>query len=199
MLSFTAADHARVASGDLTVTWRLWKYPHVKAGKVYSTGFGHVFIEDVRQLSAALVTDADAAEAGLPDARALIDLARSHTGAEVDAETLLYCVRFHYLHEAPARPELSLDEIAARLQRLDRASPLGPWTVAVLRLIEANPTVVARLLAPELGWPTPEIKARVRKLKALGLTISLGVGYELSELGQRYLDSLDAWSEAHAS
>ncbi len=31
----------------------------------------------------------------------------------------------------------------------------------------------------------------MRKLKALGLTISLTVGYELSEVGQAYLDSLE--------
>jgi hypothetical protein len=36
-----------------------------------------------------------------------------------------------------------------------------------------------------------DFKVNVRKLKALGLTLSLTVGYELSDLGQAYLDSLD--------
>jgi hypothetical protein len=61
----------------------------------------------------------------------------------------------------------------------------------VLRLIEESPAVVARLLAPATGTALPDFKLNVRKLKALGLTISLERGYELSELGQSYLDSLE--------
>jgi hypothetical protein len=49
--------------------------------------------------------------------------------------------------------------------------------------------VVARRLAAKLDWDTPDFKAHVRKLKALGLTISCEVGYELSESGQSYLDA----------
>jgi DNA-binding IclR family transcriptional regulator len=75
---------------------------------------------------------------------------------------------------------------------MDAASASGPWTLAALHLIEENRGVVARELAEELELPKLDFKARVRKLKALGLTVSLPVGYELSELGQRYLDSLGA-------
>jgi hypothetical protein len=191
MVAFNAADHARVAAGEITVTWRLWKYAHVKAGGVYATGHGGALaIDDVRRVRAAEVTNADAREAGLPDAQALIDLARGHKGVTVSDETILYRVQFHYLPYAPERPRLSLAEVSLRLERLDGASRLGPWTEAALRLIEENPGVVARLLAADLGLPTPLFKRSVRKLKALGLTISLDVGYELSELGQTYLDSL---------
>jgi hypothetical protein len=192
MVSFTAEDHARVAAGEVTVTWRLWKYAHVKAGKTYATGFGGaVEIDDVRAVRAADVTEADAHEAGLPDAESLIELARSHTGREVTDETLLYCVRFRYTPVTPEKPRLPLEEIARRLDRLDVASKRGPWTLQALRLIEANPAIVARLLAPETGLPLLDFKQNVRKLKALGLTISLERGYELSELRQSYLDSVD--------
>ncbi|HEX5369070.1 MAG TPA: hypothetical protein VFY10_06605 [Dehalococcoidia bacterium] len=191
MVSFNAYDYARVAAGQITVTWRLWKYAHVKAGNVYATGFGGaVSVDDVRRIKVRDVTDADAHEVGLPDAQALIELARSHTGAIVSPDTELYCVRFHYLDAAPEKPRLSLDEIGRRLERLDARSPAGPWTLATLRLIEDNPGVVSTALAAQFGRPRLEFKAEVRKLKALGLTISLVVGYELSELGQTYLDSL---------
>ena len=40
-----------------------------------------------------------------------------------------------------------------------------------------------RNLAPAMGWETPKFKANVRKLKALGLTQSLEVGYRLTDLG----------------
>jgi hypothetical protein len=192
MLSFTAADHERVARGEITVTWRLWKYAHVKPGRPYSTGFGFVHVEDVRRVHAADVTDADAHEAGLPDAAALIDLACAHTGADPTPETALYRVQFHYLDTPPEKPALSLDEIEKRLDRLDSASPRSPWTLATLRAIEADAGVPARLLAIDRGLDTPAFKRNVRKLKALGLTISLDTGYELSELGQTYLDSLDS-------
>jgi hypothetical protein len=188
---FNARDHERVVRGDLTVTWRLWKYAHVKAGRVYPTGFGGGHsIDDVRAVRVGDVTDADAHEVGLADATALVELARAHTGASVSVGTILYRVQFHYVPELPAKPALPLDEIARRLQRLDQNSRWGVWTEPVLRLIEDNPGVVSTVLAAEIGQPRAEFKTNVRKLKALGLTISLEVGYELSELGQTYVDSL---------
>jgi hypothetical protein len=193
MVSFTYDDYPRIANGDITVTWRLWKYAHVKPGKLYTTGFGGaIAVEDVRSVRAADITDADAREVGRPDAAALIEFARSHTGRDVGPDTLLYRVQFHYEPVAPPRPEYSLDEISKRLERLDSASKTGPWTLATLRLIEENPGMVARNLAREIEMYKDDFKVNVRKLKALGLTHSLMVGYELSELGQVYLDSLDA-------
>ncbi len=194
MVSFNAQDYARVAAGQITVTWRLWKFAHVRPGGVYATGFGGaVAIDDLRRVRVGDVTDADAHEVGLPDAESLVELARSHTGASVSPDTELYCVRFHYVDREPEKPRLSLDEVRQRLEKLDQRSAIGPWTLATLRLIEANPGVVARVLAAEMGRPRLEFKTDVRKLKALGLTISLPVGYELSELGQSYLDSLEGY------
>jgi hypothetical protein len=193
MLMFTSDDHERVASGEITVTWRLWKYAHVKAGKLYVSGFsfgGAIAVDDVREVRAADITDADALEAGQPDATALIEVARSHTGRTVTPDTLLYRVRFHFEAEAPPKPEYSLDEVSKRLQRLDKASRTGPWTLQTLHLVEENPGIVSRHLAPQIDMPRDDFKLNVRKLKNLGLTLSLPVGYELTELGQTYLDSL---------
>jgi hypothetical protein len=49
------------------------------------------------------------------------------------------------------------------------------------------------VLAEEMAMPRPEFKTNVRKLKNLGLTESLDVGYRLSPRGQRVLEG---WSEA---
>ncbi len=187
---FRAADIERVSAGELTVTWRLWKRAHVKVGRAYPAGHGAVVIEDVRRVRVADVTDADAEQAGLTDAQSLIDLVGTRKRTRVSRETVLHRVQFHYVPQPPARPELLLPEVARRLARLDAASPRGPWTLAVLGLIEANRGVVARLLAAEMGLHTGSFKALVRKLKGLGLTESLSIGYELSELGQTYLDSI---------
>lgn len=194
MLMFTSDDHERVAAGEITVTWRLWKYAHVKPGKLYASGFsfgGSIAVDDVREVRAADITDADALEAGQADAQALIEFARSHTGREVSPDTLLFRVRFHFEAESPPKPAYSIEEVTKRLARLDKASRTGPWTRQTLRLIEENPGVVSRQLAPQMDMPRDDFKLNARKLKALGLTLSLPVGYELTELGQGYLDSLE--------
>jgi biotin operon repressor len=77
--------------------------------------------------------------------------------------------------------------IAARLARMDAASRHGPWTGAFLAQIAARPAVSSVFLAETLGWERAEFKIHVRRLKALGLTISLDVGYRLSPRGESYL------------
>ena len=74
---------------------------------------------------------------------------------------------------------------------MDQRSPRGAWTHAVLQAIETQPQVPARILCAPLDWERLDFKAHVRKLKAIGLTISHEVGYELSDLGRRYVAS---WS-----
>jgi hypothetical protein len=79
-------------------------------------------------------------------------------------------------------------ELDRRLARLDAASRHGPWTFDVLRLIRRRPATRAADLAAELGREKAPFKADVRKLKELGLTESLEVGYRLSRRGQAYLE-----------
>jgi hypothetical protein len=191
MLLFRREDRERVASGEITVTFRLWKSAHVKAGKAYETGFGAVLVEDVRVLPAALVAEEDVPLTGCASIEQVWRLAGEHTGAPVGLDTLLHRVQFRFLGRVPpaaaSQRELDRETLRVRLARLDAAHARGPWTLAVLRLIESAPRVPARLLAAELGWETPEFKAHVRKLKALGLTLSHETGYELSDAGRRYL------------
>jgi hypothetical protein len=78
-------------------------------------------------------------------------------------------------------------ELTKRLDRLDRASRIGPWTTTVLDLIAANPGTRAPDLAARLDRETLPFKRDVRKLKELGLTESLPVGYRLSPRGEAYL------------
>ena len=79
------------------------------------------------------------------------------------------------------------DEIADLDGRLARLDARRPWTAQVLRLIAERPGVRAADLAAELGRERLEFKTDVRKLKALGLTESLEVGYRLSPRGRAYL------------
>jgi hypothetical protein len=80
--------------------------------------------------------------------------------------------------------------LRARLDRLDRAARDGPWTVATLRLIGERPEVRAADLAAAAGRERQPFKTDVRKLKELGLTESLEVGYRLSPRGRALLERL---------
>lgn len=195
MLSFRKEDRGRVVDGEITVTFRLWKTPKVKAGKRYATNIGTLEIETVEVLPAALVPRRDVKPSGCANIEAIWELAGEHTHTRVTPDTMLYRVAFRYLGDAPVEAErtgaLADDELSRRLQAMDRRSTVGAWTERVLRSLQRRPHTAARLLAAEFGWPTLEFKARVRRLKALGLTTSHDVGYELAPAGRRYLRSLD--------
>jgi hypothetical protein len=75
------------------------------------------------------------------------------------------------------------DAVFAKLERM------GGWTYAYLQAIADNPGKRAPDLAEAFGRETAPFKRDVRKLKELGLTISLEIGYELSARGQMTLRS----------
>jgi predicted transcriptional regulator len=86
-----------------------------------------------------------------------------------------------------------VSEIDQRLQRLDRSSPTGAWTRKTLLIIASAPGRRAAELADELDIDIVTFKRNVRKLKALGLTISLETGYRLSPRGAAFLN----WRDEH--
>ncbi|MGH3360901.1 MAG: hypothetical protein ACRDOM_00450, partial [Nocardioides sp.] len=65
----------------------------------------------------------------------------------------------------------------------------GAWTRDTLALIDAHPEVRAPDLAARVGRETAEFKRDVRKLKELGLTESLDIGYRLSPRGEAVVDA----------
>jgi DNA-binding IclR family transcriptional regulator len=89
---------------------------------------------------------------------------------------------------------LGLDDLAAlrqRLARLDKASRHGAWTLTTLRLIAKRPGTRAADLAAGLRLEKAAFKRDVRKLKELGLTESLDIGYRLSPRGRALLHHLE--------
>lgn len=88
------------------------------------------------------------------------------------------------------REDTSAEAIAAviaKLDAIDGRSARGPWTRRTLALIDEWPGRRAPELAEMEGLETMPFKNDVRKLKELGLTISLAVGYELSPRGRAVL------------
>jgi hypothetical protein len=90
--------------------------------------------------------------------------------------------------KTPSLDEAEIAEMRRRLARMDSRAD-SPWTWQTLRLIEANPGVVSTDLAASMGLERAYFKQRVRRLKEMGLTESLEVGYRISPRGQALLDA----------
>jgi hypothetical protein len=181
--------------GNITVAFRRWRRGQVVAGHQYRTGAGLVLAESVEVISPGDITPELAIAAGFPTVKAAVADLRG------DPELPLYCIRFRALEGPDPRDELAgtadltdsdVEAISKRLTRLDGASRRGPWTTEVLEQIAVRPAVSSALLAADLDWDRPDYKLHVRHLKALGLTISLDVGYRLSPRGSAYLAKITA-------
>ncbi|MET0235886.1 MAG: hypothetical protein ABW224_14670 [Kibdelosporangium sp.] len=173
-----------IRSGHVTLAFRRWRKPTVRAGGTLRTVVGVLAVDTVQLVRLKQITASDARQAGY---RTLAELTAFLRGREGD----VYRVELRFAGADPrlalresVPDETELGEIKARLHRMDERSKRGPWTFTVLRLIAGKPGVRAPDLAAELGRETLSFKADVRKLKELGLTESLEVGYRLSARGR---------------
>ena len=192
---FAGSDRDGVAEGRITTAYRRWSEARVVEGRIYRTNAGRIEIESVRQVNPDLIADNDA-DVIAADRQNAKDVRRRLRGNE-DWPTFL--VKFHLVEGPDPREELAasadfspeeLEDLKARLAKLDELSRHGAWTTDTLRLIQSKPAVRAGDLAADLNRETPAFKLDVRKLKNLGLTYSLETGYELSPRGAAYLATL---------
>jgi hypothetical protein len=155
-----------IVAGEVTLAFRRWDRPRARAGASHRTPVGLIAIDAVDVVRLA-----------------------GRSGR-------IYRMRVRFAGADPrialrAADGLTDEDVAtlqARLDRLDRASNHGAWTRDVLELIAANPARRAPDLAVIRGMTTQPFKTDVRKLKELGLTESLEVGYRISPRGQVFLD-----------
>jgi len=82
-----------VISGDITVSFRLWRRPKVRAGGRYPVGPAHIEIDSVELMPFASITAADVRRSGEQDRESLRRRA-AHAGPVGD-DTLLYRIEFH--------------------------------------------------------------------------------------------------------
>lgn len=178
-----------VRDGSVTLAFRRWRKQDVEPGRRFTTPAGMVRVDEVTVVDPDAITDEEARLAGWPDA----DRLRKRLNPDDSLPT--YRVRLSWDGEDPRialreDADLTDDDVAAidaRLERLDRASSAGAWTMATLDLIRAHPQRRAPDLAAMVGRETAPFKLDVRKLKAMGLTRSFAVGYEISPRGLAYL------------
>ncbi len=189
---FTSDSHEAIRRGEVTLTVRRWLRPQAKVGGRYRlhTG-GAIEVTEVREADESALTASTAQRAGFASREALLaDLPSK-------ADAALYVVAFRYIGDLPdprtvlavqgALSEAEREDVTRRLDRMD-AGKSGVWTRATLRLIAESEGVRAGDLAARLGREMLPFKTDVRRLKALGLTESLEVGYRLSARGHAYLD-----------
>ncbi len=191
---FTAKFKDGIRAGRITVTYRNWKRPQAKVGGRYNLHpDGVIEVTGLNRVDPAAIEDRDAQAAGFDNADAL----RNFLGTSDD----VYAVRFSYQGSGrvrqPTTATAAAQELATltdKLRAMDRRAET-PWTRQLLEAIAGQPGVRAGDLAPAFSWETPRFKQQVRKLKALGLTISLDTGYELSERGEQLRQRLQETSD----
>lgn len=172
--------------GSITVTFRTWDRPRVIAGRRYRTAAGVLEVDAVDRIASASITEAEIRRAGYEDRAALMRALRG--AAEVWRVTLHHVGEDGRVALRAAVPEADeLAELIGTLDGIDARARGGPWTTATLTAIAENPGVLAADLAAGLGREKLPFKRDVRRLKELGLTESLPVGYRLSPRGEAVL------------
>jgi hypothetical protein len=174
---FRPADLEGIAAGTITVAFRRWDKPRVKVGSTQRTHVGVVEFTSCEVVD--VITPEDARAAGFESPQA-VEARMRKTG------------RIHRVGLRVAGPD---PRVALRETGPDEAvfAQLAkyPWARDYLQAIADRPAVRAPDLAESFGRDTAAFKRDVRKLKELGLTESLEVGYRLSPRGQLTLRSLE--------
>lgn len=183
----------RIASGEITLAFRNWKKPTVKAGGQLKTGAGVLSIQSIKPIDQDSISDKDVILAGYSSLHALLtDLNNTREGQ-------LYRISFSLagadprlaLRENTALTSVDIQQLRQRLSKMDATSKVGPWTESVLKLIRNHPQVRAQTIADISSFEKEWLKTHIRKLKNLGLTISEDIGYRISPRGEALLKHLE--------
>jgi len=181
-----------IASGKIKLAFRKWRKPTVKTGGRLRTRMGELAIQAVDRISEKEISDRDAKLAGYESRADLLkELDRRGDG-------VLYRIRLSLAgpdERAVLRSKGKLsneewDELKQKLDRLDARSVHGPWVARFLAVVSMNPGVLSTILASSLELERKWFKEQMRKLKELGLTESLGIGYRISPRGAAVLKRL---------
>ncbi len=189
----SSAELEAIRDEKLDLAFRRWDRPRLRVGTMMRTAIGLVEVTSVDEVAVEAITDADARRAGASSRPELLARLAGHPDRPI------YRVGLRFAGADPRvalreQADLTEDDYARlvdRLDRLDRASRHGPWTRATLAIIGRHPGVRAPDLALELLREPVAFKRDVRKLKELGLTESLDIGYRLAPRAHAFLRRLE--------
>ncbi len=92
-MEFSPELRAGVLAGEITVSFRRWQRPRVKAGGRYEVGGAEIVVDAIELVPFGSVSALDVRRAGEPDLATLRRRA-AHAGP-VDDETMVYRIEFH--------------------------------------------------------------------------------------------------------
>lgn len=190
---FSNADLAGIVSGEVDLAFRRWKRRMHTPGGRQRTRAGVVRFGAVDVVDPASLTEADASRAGTDLARLQTLLARKEGDVYRIEVAFAGADERVALRESDTLTDDELRAVADRLAGMDARSKHGAWTRQHLELIATRPGVLAETVGASIGREKRPFKADVRRLKELGLTESLPVGYRLSPRGEAVL----GWLQAH--
>jgi DNA-binding transcriptional ArsR family regulator len=182
---FKAKVLERIGRGEVTLAFRRWAKPTVRAGGTLRTAAGVLAIDSIERM------DLDAVSAG--DVQAAGYASREELARDLRPDGELYRIAFHLAGKDPReslRENDTLDqaEIAALRVALAKLDRTGAWTSAALSMIAERDGRTAAEMAERLDMEKLTLKRKIRQLKELGLTESLAVGYRLSSRGHAFVN-----------
>ena len=193
MLLFQKRFHEGLTAGTITLTFRRWKKPLAKPGGRYRCHpIGVLEVSDVRVVRAADITEGDAKRSGFAEVAELTAYLASAKDDAFGPTSEVYRVELRHAGDgdrisAAMESDLTQDDVANITGALAKLDKPTRWTLRTLELIRDNPRIAASKLAPAFKLETAPFKARVLKLKKLGLTQSFEVGYEVSPRGVEWM------------
>ena len=116
-----------IADGSVTLAFRRWERPRARAGARHRTPAGVVEIDSIKAVDPARITDAAARRAGAADADEIRTILARRAGTH-------YRIAFHFvgadprieLRAADSMPDSAWADLAAELDRIDRADEARP-------------------------------------------------------------------------
>jgi hypothetical protein len=195
-MMFKSMFHSGIVDGSINLTYRAWKRPQAKVGNRYFIHpIGDIRVTAIDQ-DVDEISDQDLARSGFDNENVMRKAMRA------GAASVIYRIEFEFMglrgadgpllrETVPGADELA--DLHTRLLAKDARTGQA-WTAQMLTMISASPGTSAGVLARQVDRERLKFKADVRKLKALGLTISLETGYRLSVRGEAYLAYLQELS-----
>lgn len=182
----------QIKKGKVRVAFRRWTRCSIKAGTNLHTSIGMIAIKSISKVSLKKLTDKNAISAGFKGRLELIESLNLRPKGEVYQIQLSYAGKDPRinLRDMIASKKSDKIELIRKVSSMDQGSKDGSWVMAYLRTISSNEGMRAGQLARILRVDAPRLKLRVRRLKNLGLTISLGTGYKISPRGRSLLKIL---------
>jgi hypothetical protein len=93
LVEFSQEIREKVLTGQITVSFRLWRRPKVKAGGRYRVADGQIEVDSVELLPFSSIDETDVRLSGETDLESLRQRA-AHAGP-IGEDTLLYRIEFH--------------------------------------------------------------------------------------------------------